>query len=193
MTGNAGKMQWGYCPPGQQCPPQQRQPRYIEPGDEGSVPPPGQPGQQPGSLIPVQPPTQPPTQPPVDIKAIESAIANINNTIAGMESRIDSLSSKPSDAAPTPYELSDGDIGKIVDRLLISMEGNPAFRGPPGDTGPKGEDGKPATLDMDALTASVIAKLPPVKMEIHNQGRVSRTQAPLGKPIAIGQKDRTKK
>lgn len=146
-SGNAGTMQWGNCPPGG-CPPGYGGggPRYIEPGDGDDAPsaPPGGGG---GSLTPVPPPVQPPTvpvTPPVDLSGIESAIAKIN-------ARIDGLVAAKPDAGPSPYALSEDDVTTIVGQLLVSMEGNPAFRGPPGENGKDGQpgqngsDGKPAT------------------------------------------------
>jgi hypothetical protein len=159
-TGNAGRMnvQWGYqqCPPGQQC-----QPRIVGPGDQGwqHVPQPiEQPNAPGGTPVPSQPtpvPTQPAVPPTIDLSGLESAIAKL-------ESRVDELDAEVS----KPGELSESDVNRIVQGVLVSIEGNPAFRGEKGD---KGEPGTPGERGADGKSLAA----QPIKLSDADYSRLA--------------------
>lgn len=67
---------------------------------------------------------------PIDVSGLESAIVKL-------ESRVNELDAELS----KPGELSESDVNRIVQGVLVSIEGNPAFKGDKGDPGTPGERG----------------------------------------------------
>lgn len=67
---------------------------------------------------------------------------------------------------PAPVPGPAGQPGKPGDAGPAGSPGAPGAAGPAGPQGPKGEKGDPAEVDTDAIVEKVIAKMPPVEVDV---------------------------
>lgn len=109
-------------------------PRYSD-QDDGDAPSPPPNG---GTLTPVNP--TPSTDLSAELLKLHADINARLDRIKGCECE-DKPPNTPAPPATIAYELTESDVSKIVGSLLVSMQGDPAFKGPPGEKGDKGDAG----------------------------------------------------
>ena len=113
----------------------------------------------PPATVPVTPPAAPPATPPAAPPDLTTEIAELRALILELANR-----------KPLP-----GPRGE---------RGEPGADGAPGPAGPAGADASP--VDIDAITAKVLANLPPMVIDITQaNGTVIRKSVPLGEPMPL--------
>lgn len=105
-----------------------------------------------------------------------------------------SVKVEPPPETPKPQQPAEIDYDRLAALVFARIEANAEkFRGAPGEPGvpgvpgrhgQDGSDGTSATLDYDALTQTVVSRLPPQRVEWQRlDGQVLTQEKPLGEPL----------
>lgn len=174
--------QGSVCYPSQIQYQQQQQQRLPTAPNRQTLPSTGQPTPVPSGNAGWPTNTQPPT-PQISEEAIAKHI--FNQMIANPEKfKGDKGEPGPKGDPGSTGQVSSEHLSSVVAAVTEQLRNDPSLKGEPGTDG---RDGVSPTLDIDDITAKVIAKLPPIPVKTYDrQNNLTGTEYyPYGTPIKI--------